>query len=331
MKLVLFVALLVFAQADVTRQLFKNFQVEFGKTYATEAEAEHRYRIFAENLIRIDRMNNAHALAHGNEPFGITLFADLTHEEFSSKYLMKNLPPYQPAVNATLLEDVPAPQAVVDWRNQGVVTAVKDQGQCGSCWAHSADEAVESFFALKYGKASLTVGSVQQVTSCTYSYNGCNGGWPYDGYTAGIEARSGLETNAMLPYSTQTYNGNAPPCPLTNGKATSPFTDDTGYKSLAKGQLLNAMNSIGPISVCVAAESWQFYQAGQVLSSCPGSVDHCVQAVGYNQISSTNEYWIVRNSWGTGWGNAGYIWLDMTQNNGDICLIQDYMTYPTIS
>jgi C1A family cysteine protease len=175
MKLVLFVALLVFAQADVTRQLFKNFQVEFGKTYATEAEAEHRYRIFAENLIRIDRMNNAHALAHGNEPFGITLFADLTHEEFSSKYLMKNLPPYQPAVNATLLEDVPAPQAVVDWRNQGVVTAVKDQGQCGSCWAHSADEAVESFFALKYGKASLTVGSVQQVTSCTYSYNGCNG------------------------------------------------------------------------------------------------------------------------------------------------------------
>jgi len=111
------------------------------------------------------------------------------------------------------------------------------------------------------------------------------------------------------------------------GKADKPMTTDKSYMSPARGQLQNLLDGTGPVSVCVAADAWQTYTSG-VLKSCPGSVDHCVQAVGYNSDASET-YWIVRNSWGTSWGIKGYIYLDMTADNGDICHIQEYMTYPT--
>jgi C1A family cysteine protease len=318
---VLFVALLCIASAS-DWNLFNDFLIKYEKRYDTLEELNSRFVTFKANLVRIAEMNAEHIRQGGEAVFGVNSLADLSPEEFRRTRLMKSLPYRAPSVYVET--NVSSPNTVVDWRTKGVVTAVKNQGNCGSCWAFSADEAVESFYAIKSG--NLQVLSVQQCAACTYSYNGCNGGWPHDAYITGIEQRLGLETNAAYPYNI----AEAGNCQLTNGKAVNAVTDDSGYTSPVSGQLTNMLNSVGPVSICVAAESWQYYTGG-VLTSCPGSVDHCVQAVGYNTNVSP-AYWLVRNSWGTGWGEAGYIYLAYTgTSGGDICYLQDYMTYPTIS
>jgi C1A family cysteine protease len=298
--------------------LFNDFLIKYEKRYDSLEELNARFVIFKSNLVRIAERNAENIRAGGEAVHGINSLADLSVEEFLRTRVMKNLPYRAPAPVGEL--NVTMPATTVDWRTKGVITPVKDQGNCGSCWAHSADEAVESFYAIKSG--NLQVLSVQQCTACTYTYNGCDGGWPHDAYTNAVQARNGLELNSAYPYNIA-QAGN---CQLTGGKAVNAVTDDSGFSSPLQGQLQNLLNNVGPVSVCVAAESWQTYTGG-VMMTCAGSVDHCVQAVGYNSDAST-PYWLVRNSWGTGWGYAGYIYLSMTANNGDICHIQEYMTYP---
>jgi Pyruvate/2-oxoacid:ferredoxin oxidoreductase delta subunit len=320
MKVLLVVALLCLASAS-DWNLFNDFLIKYEKRYDSLEELNARFVIFKSNLVRIAERNAENIRAGGEAVHGINSLADLSVEEFLRTRVMKNLPYRAPAPVGEL--NVTMPATTVDWRTKGVITPVKDQGNCGSCWAHSADEAVESFYAIKSG--NLQVLSVQQCTACTYTYNGCDGGWPHDAYTNAVQARNGLELNSAYPYNIA-QAGN---CQLTGGKAVNAVTDDSGFSSPVQGQLQNLLTNVGPVSVCVAAESWQTYTGG-VMMTCAGSVDHCVQAVGYNSDAST-PYWLVRNSWGTGWGYAGYIYLSMTANNGDICHIQEYMTYPTIS
>jgi Pyruvate/2-oxoacid:ferredoxin oxidoreductase delta subunit len=298
---------------------FNEFVIKYEKKYDSLAEFEYRFRVFQDTLGRIVRQNAAHVALGGAEVFGVNSLADLTVEEFTVR-LMKNLTYRAP--DTTEFVNV-IPNGDVDWRTKGVITPVKDQGQCGSCWAHSADEAVESFSMLAKG-GSLQTLSVQQCTACTYTYNGCDGGWPHDAYVNAIQNRNGIDLDADYPYNIA-MAGNCKFGPT--GNCDKPVTDDKGFVSPKKGALQSLLDSTGPVSVCVAAESWQTYTGG-ILKSCPGSVDHCVQAVGYT-TSGAEPYWLVRNSWGTGWGIQGYIYLDMTASSGDICMIQDYMTYPT--
>lgn len=315
---------------------FNKFMVDHDKVYDSPKQLEYRFKVFTDNLDTIAKMNAEHIAINGQEVFGINSFADMTPEEFGQR-LMKTLKPKAPSkfsVAASII--APGATATVDWRNLNVagasntnwVTPVKDQGQCGSCWAHSADEAMESFYALAHKVAPYPF-SVQQCTACTYTYNGCNGGWPHDAYPNAIYQRNGIDSDSNYPYNIN-QAGN---CRFgLNGDADAPVANcGTGvYSSPAKGSLQNVLDPAstaathGPVSVCVAAEAWQFYTNG-VLSSCPGSVDHCVQAVGYN---TGGDYWLVRNSWGTSWGQQGYIYLNMTTDKGDICHIQEYMTFP---
>jgi C1A family cysteine protease len=315
--------LLVLASAN-DWSLFNDFVIKYEKRYDSLEELNNRFVIFKSTLVRIAE-RNAHNIRLGGEAIhGVTEFADLTQEEFKRTRLMRNLPYRAP--NAIGDYNVTMPAATVDWRTKGVITPVKNQEQCGSCWAFSADEAVESFYALKSG--NLQQLSAQQCAACTYTYNGCDGGWPHDAYINAIEARAGLELDSAYPYTSG--NGNTGSCKLTNGKATNAVTDDSGYSSPTQGQLQNLLTNTGPVSVCVAAETWDSYTGGVMMDCGTGSVDHCVQAVGYNSDAS-QPYWLVRNSWGVTWGVQGYIYLSMTANNGDICHIQEYMTYPTIS
>jgi len=323
MKVVIVALLVALATANDWAK-FNDFVLKFDKEYDSYADMGRHFEIFKQNLVMIARLNAQHIAIGGGAVHGINTFADMTTEEFAATHLMKNLthraPDLTPFVNMIPSNDV-------DWRNKGVITPVKDQGNCGSCWAHSADEALESFYAITYGASALTVLSVQQCTACTYQYNGCDGGWPHDAYVSAVQKRGGITTDAAYPYSIP-QAGN---CVYgATGPCTNAYCDDqatgTPYVSPARGQLQNLLDATGPVSVCVAAEAWQTYTGG-ILKSCPGSVDHCVQAVGYT-TTGPEAYWVVRNSWGTNWGYAGYIYLDMATDNGDICQIQDYMTYP---
>jgi hypothetical protein len=318
MRTLLVAALFGLALAsDLSFYKFTEFIHTYGKDYHTKEEFDYRFSAFKDNLKKIDRLNAANRAAGGQDVFGINIFADMPAHEFAQR-LMKNL-----TLDVVEPFTSVAPDADIDWRNSGAVSAVKDQGQCGSCWAHSATEAVESYTFLLKAISSLQTLSVQQTTACTYNYNGCNGGWPYDAYTNAVQKRGGEDTAADYPYSIP----QAGTCKFGSGNADKPVVNIKGYANVARGQLATALTT-GPPSVCVAAEAWQTYTGG-ILKTCAGSVDHCVQAVGIGGSSSSEPYWIVRNSWGTSWGIKGYIYLDSTVDSGDICHIQEYITHPT--
>jgi len=293
---------------------FLDFQKTYDKSYS-DAEFPKRLQIFNDNLERVNKLNAEHILIGGDAVHGVTQFMDLTPEEFKATYL--NYVPLNETVNRPLLElDAPL-AAVVDWRTKGAVTPVKDQGQCGSCWAFSATEAIESYFFLKTGK--LATLSPQQITSCDKVDGGCNGGWPYRAYDY-VKSAGGMELESDYPYTSG--SGSTGTCKFVSSKVVA-GTKLNSYTSIAKSeaQLQAALNN-GPASVCVAADAFQTYRGG-ILKSCPGSIDHCVQAVGYD---SGNNYWIVRNSWATTWGEQGYIRIAMGQ---DLCQIAQDATFPT--
>jgi C1A family cysteine protease len=295
---------------------FARFQEEYGKTYS-DVEFTKRLGIFAQNLERINEQNRQHILLGGEAVFGVTQFSDLTPEEFKGMYLT-----YQPS-NSSLprvnVELDGAPATVVDWRTKGAVTDVKDQGQCGSCWAFSATEAIESYSFLNDGK--LVSLSPQQITSCDKTDGGCNGGNTETAYGY-VHKAGGIETSADYPYTSG--GGSTGICKFDASKIAVKIT---GYKSVARGEtnLKSALNN-GPVSVCLAAEAFQSYRSG-ILRSCPGSVDHCVQAVGYDD-GNTPAYWTVRNSWAKSWGEQGYIRI---ASGSDLCKISDDVTYPTFT
>jgi hypothetical protein len=282
----------------------------------TPEEYNLRLEIFAQNVERINDQNAKHILIGGEAVFGLNKFSDMSLAEFKATYL--NAKP-QPAVDTVNVEFTPrffeSMPNDVDWRNNGAITNTKDQGNCGSCWAFSATEAVESFYKIS-GKSLPTL-SPQQITSCDPNDYGCNGGWPYQAFTY-LKSVGGQESEAAYPYTSGT-TGQTGSCKFSAGSIVAPVRS---YVQVSQGEtnLANTLSSVGPPSVCVAAEDWFSYTGG-VLRQCTGQVDHCVQAVGF-----TSDYWIVRNSWGTGWGVSGYIFI---ARGGDLCLISDYITYPT--
>eukprot|EP01090_Pellita_catalonica_P008282 TRINITY_DN18_c0_g2_i1.p1 TRINITY_DN18_c0_g2~~TRINITY_DN18_c0_g2_i1.p1 ORF type:complete len:326 (+),score=62.01 TRINITY_DN18_c0_g2_i1:25-1002(+) len=318
---VLFVVLLgvVLAAALSPEQVtnkFIEFQNTYGRFYPTSSEYNNRLSIFTENLKFVEEMN-----ANSENPvFGITKYMDVSREEFANTVLMRELPvqrdpkrgPYQ-AQNFTA-----AAPSSYDWRTHSpsVVTPVYNQGQCGSCWAFSATENVESQWALAGN--SLTKLSMQQVVDCDTTSYGCGGGWPYLAY-AYLESAGGQDSYASYPYTAE--NGQ---CVFKSADVVAKLS---GWSYVTKDESESEMVSYlvehGPLSVCVDASSWQFYSSGVYMASdCSTSIDHCVEAIGYNTGAST-PYWIIRNSWGTDWGLNGYMHL---QYGKDACAVAQVVT-----
>jgi len=244
---------------------------------------------------------------------------DLTPEEFRTTILMSKMPPRDDPKNGPYTKQnvtVKAPTSF-DWRSRaGVVTPVYNQGQCGSCWAFSATENIESQWALAgHPLASL---SQQQIVSCDpYDY-GCNGGWPYNAYKYVIGA-GGQEYYQFYPYTAQNT-----PCEF-NAAHIDAKINGWSYvtQNRNEGEMVDYLVAHGPLSICVDAEPWQFYSGGILTASqCSTSIDHCVEAIGYN-MNSNPPYWIVRNSWGTDWGIQGYIYLQYGQNT---CAMAEVVT-----
>jgi len=285
-----------------TRQDFADFQVKYNKHYKDASEEEQRFEIFCKNALTAHQRNLA-APRGSDVQFGITKFTDLTKEEFS-KFLgyKKSKEPAGIEDGAKRIKsDFTAP-TTFDWRTHSppVVTPVYNQGQCGSCWAFSATENIESQWALS-GK-TLTELSVQQIVDCDTSDDGCNGGDTPTAYEYVIRA-GGLDTKADYPYTAKDGR-----CSFNSGEVAAKIK---GWEYAGKGNetaMVAYLAANGPLSICVDAASWDSYKSGVYpASSCGTSLDHCVLAVGYNLPGN---YWIVRNSWAADWGIDGYIYLE---------------------
>eukprot|EP00656_Telonema_subtile_P010275 TRINITY_DN1492_c0_g2_i1.p1 TRINITY_DN1492_c0_g2~~TRINITY_DN1492_c0_g2_i1.p1 ORF type:complete len:340 (+),score=92.57 TRINITY_DN1492_c0_g2_i1:183-1202(+) len=304
---------------------FQGYITDFNKTYTSE-EMYTRVQAFAGNLAKIAALN----AEEGEEVYGLTKFSDLTPEEFKSRYLT-----YKPtgAREGVAVAQIPAldVSGTVDWRLKGMVTPVKNQGQCGSCWAFSATEQIESAWLMAGNKQQIL--APQQITSCDKVDLGCNGGWPHDAYKY-VEKAGGMVTEDQYPYVSGNTGatGTCESTVVAGKKAVSikgftyattpkPSGNDANWKA-DEAKMASAMQTSGPVSICVDAETWQNYKKGVVTKSCGQELDHCVQAVGYNMAGS-QKYWIVRNSWNTDWGLDGYLYVGY---GGNYCGIADEAT-----
>jgi len=294
------------------RTAFEDFKTEYGKTYLASEES-HRFEVFKSNL---DFVNNF------DESRGFTVkmneFGDLTSEEFASMFNGLH-------INQQPGEYVPSePTAdIVDWRTKGAVTGVKNQGQCGSCWSFSATGSMEGAHFLKTGK--LVSLSEQNLVDCSTSQGneGCNGGL-MDYAFEYVISNNGIDTEASYPYTATGPNA----CKFNRGNVGATIASYTDVTSGSESALQTAVNS-RPVSVAIDAShsSFQFYSSGIYYEpQCSSSqLDHGVLAVGYGNQGSQN-YWIVKNSWGTGWGNGGYINMSKDRNNN--CGIATAASYP---
>lgn len=308
------------------RELFEKFEADYNRAYATPEEREAKFAVFVANVDDIVSKNEKLAAEGKDQVHGINRFADATAEEFSA---MLN-PAMGAPVNASVGVATPTKAATsssFDWRDQGVVTDVKNQKYCGSCWAFSATETIESQYAINGGK--LTEFSPQQIVSCDTTDAGCNGGWYYTAWMDYVAPNGGMTTAANYPYDSATSFGHASSCDKTLESETTSGTTPSSYtwatspcssfscNNQDEDTLKSNLASYGPVSIAVDASKWSSYSGGVMTSSsCSSgafSLDHAVQLVGYNAAAST-PYWIVRNSWDTTWGEDGYIYLEMGDN-----------------
>jgi len=303
---------------------FEEFKATFNKKYADSKEENLRFELFVANLNLIKKMNKD----AGETIYGVTKFSDLSPSEFKHQYLnfragseVKKFNSKKRMADLSALGAVPANW---DWRDHGAVTPVKNQGQCGSCWAFSAVEACESAWFL--ANHTLIDLSPQQVVSCDDVDQGCNGGDTPTAYAYIIKA-GGLELNSIYPYRSGNSGENGP-CDFKKADVVASITS---WKYVTKSPQSNetamevAVANIAPLSICVDASTWQNYNGGIIRSNCGQSLDHCVMITGYNTSSAGVNYWIVRNSWGTDWGIAGYLYVERGHN---LCGIADEVTYP---
>lgn len=214
------------------------------------------------------------------------------------------------------------PQAV-DWRTKGIVSAVKDQGHCGSCWAFASTAVLESSLAKNSGL--LFDLSVQQMAMCAPNPDKCGGTGGCEGSTAELAfdyvAKSGgMLEEFQLGYGA--YFGNESACSVPDSAAPKLKID--GYSRLPTNSYQSTLNSLakqGPIAISVDASNWHAYHSG-VFSGCnqqTPDIDHAVVAVGYGEEADGSKYWLVRNSWSASWGEAGYIRLSREDSQELMC------------
>ena len=361
MKLLLLVVILAVANASffhICDEHFESFKSRHGVAYGDDNEHSKRREIFCANMKEVDRLNKL-----GGATFGITKFSDRTKEEFSVLLGRKNQG--TPSSEEKLQQTRPLTgkkhnalkgsisSGTVDWTAAGKVTPVKNQGQCGSCWAHSVTEQIESEFMLA-GNAMWEF-SVQQVNSCVKKCFGCGGGDTPAGYEylMSLPKGEGLGSAAFAPYvqsmteqclgkrCTESCDDLGLDTLKTKSSLTGYYATVQDYSYATPGctgdcanqnmtGLASAIAEHGPASICVNAANWGSYTGGvMTVDQCGGfaygDLDHCVQLTGFNADAET-PYWMVRNSWSTDWGNDGYIFLEFA-DNANPCGIANEATF----
>jgi len=307
---------------------FSSWMTKYNKVYSND-EFQARFAIFQSNMdyVRDWNANNKQTV------LGLTTFADLSNDEYQKIYLgthfdaSERLRRANPFRLTTVLKPKAAANDTVNWVTAGAVTGIKNQGQCGSCWSFSTTGSVEGAHFLS--TKNLVSLSEQNLMDCSTSYgnDGCNGGLMDDAFKY-IIANNGIDTEASYPYTA--VDGTKCEYKAANSGATiSKYTD---VKSGSETDLQKAADK-QPISVAIDAShnSFQLYTSGIYYEpACSTTqLDHGVLVVGYGSNGGTNgDYWLVKNSWGTSWGENGYI--QMSRNRANNCGIATMASYPTV-
>ena len=280
-------------------QQFFGFVSTFNKRYGTKAEYEFRLGVFAQKLAEIEEHN---ANTEKTSTMGVNEFADRTSQE------MKKMLGYKPIYgsdqeNRTVILDETNLAASVDWVAQGAVTPIKNQGQCGSCWAFSTTGSMEGAHQIKTG--NLVSLSEQQLVDCSWLNMGCNGGMMDRGFS--YTKSHPLETEADYPYIAKSHGLFGCAYDKSKGVVAASTYADVSHGSASQ---LKAALAKGPVSVAIEADQsvFQQYTGGVITGTdCGSSLDHGVLAVGYGTDENGVDYFTIKNSWGASWGDQGFV------------------------
>lgn len=333
MKLLLVVsfAVVVLATPPLTKQdKFTEFKLAHNKQYASPKEEVYRRTVFFTNLNKINEHNKRFDQGLVSYKLGLNKFADMTNEEFKQMRGRKVRPIIGDEDGIPTTEYVPPENASIpdsfDWRPQGAVTPIKDQGQCGGCWAFSVTGSLEGQYFLKNGE--LKSFSEQNLIDCSHEdpNSGCDGGDMVPSFKYIMD--NGIETEEDYPF--EAADGE---CRFDASKVATQVTEIFQIKSRSIDDLKAAIVNVGPISVAIDASSWDFqlYESGiYTEDDCltdPAQLDHAVVGIGYGADENGVNYWLIKNQWGTEWGEDGYIRVAMDSND---CGITSDSSFGTI-
>lgn len=310
-----------------TDKVWADFKADFEKRYESVEQEAYRRGVFEKNFEFIETENAKGA----GYTLGVNQFADLLTHEWTSQYfgMAKPAAPYgsvpylgrHEVVNATL-------PASVDWTATGAVTPVKNQGQCGSCWAFSSTGSLEGAYQIATGKAVSL--SEQQLVDCAgkFGEQGCNGGL-MDG------AFQYAEQNAMCTEASYAYTGKGGTCKASSCTAGVPKGAVTGFKDVSTDSKESLMSAVAqqPVSIAIEADKmvFQLYKGGVLSGMCGAQLDHGVLVVGYGTDATGGDYWKVKNSWGPSWGMEGYVLLKRGKGGSGECGILTQPSYPVVA
>ncbi|CAG9833878.1 unnamed protein product [Diabrotica balteata] len=308
--LILAAALIVTTSANLSAfEKWTSFKATHNKSYNV-IEDKLRFAVFQENLRKIDEHNAKYENGKETYYLAVNKFADWSSAEFQAMLdsQMANRPKQSFTKKHVVDPNFQAAEEV-DWRETAVLE-VKDQGICGACWAFSTTGAIEGQLAIhKNQRVPL---SEQELVDCDTVNLGCNGGLMTDAFNY-------VKNHGLASETQYQYTGRDGRCKNVQNKQLSTIS---GYVELdeTESALVSAVASVGPVSIAVDADTWQFYGGGVFNNrNCGTSLNHGVLAVGY-----TKEVFIVKNSWGTSWGEQGYIRISRGHNLCGLNLMNSY-------
>jgi C1A family cysteine protease len=314
MKAVYALSLLAAATSALTFKndpFWKAYKAMYGKVYMHDYMENRRYEIFLANMQKAAQYNAEDPLAH----YGMTPVSDRFPEEIMMGVDIPASKAKSDVADSANLVGVPD---TFDARNKGWVPAVRNQGQCGSCWAFATAAVISINNAKKHGGSPLVL-SEQQLVDCNSENYGCSGGWPI---RAGNYAKKGMMLDSDYP-----YNARAGTCRFNSAKVKVK-TSGAGEISASVSAMKNAIYNNGAIVGLLNADKMQSYQGGIISgSSCPAKTGHAIVILGWGKYGS-QEYWIIRNSWGSWWGESGYCRMALGTN---ACGVEQWPEYITVA